>query len=410
MNPLRIAVVNRYRRMAGGAESYLVETVRGLHQEGHTISFWCEEDEPADRDCIPLASDIPVRVLDDMGAGRRFDLLQSWSPDVVYSHGELQPGTHSAITAIAPSVAFVHNHYGTCISGFKAFRAPQPSPCSSRFGPLCLLKYFPRRCGGLNPGTMLRLYRHARQTLDALGRYDALLTHSEGMRSEYVNHGIASHRVHNYVPLEAIRPAVADEGYRSPDERRLLFAGRMDYVKGGRLLLEALQQVQASLKLPLRLVFAGDGPDCSQWRSRAAEVTRKNPDIRVDFEGWVRADRIQALYRWADLLVVPGTWPEPFGRVGIEAGVFGAPAAAFATGGIPDWLVDGVSGHLAPANPPTSRGLAEAIVQCLANEDHYRRLRKGAQASAQRFNPKAHVEHLLSIFHRVMRANEKQIA
>ena len=54
-----------------------------------------------------------------------------------------------------------------------------------------------------------------------------------------------------------------------------------------------------------------------------------------------------------DLLVVPSVWPEPFGLVGPEAAHHGVPSAAFAVGGIPEWLVDGVSGHLAAGDRPT---------------------------------------------------------
>ena len=58
------------------------------------------------------------------------------------------------------------------------------------------------------------------------------------------------------------------------------------------------------------------------------------------------------------LLVVPSVWPEPFGSVGMAAARCGVPAAAFAVGGIPQWLHDGVNGHLAPPilrRPPDSQ-------------------------------------------------------
>ena len=52
----------------------------------------------------------------------------------------------------------------------------------------------------------------------------------------------------------------------------------------------------------------------------------------------------------SDLLVVPSVWPEPFGSVGPAAAQHGIPAAAFAVGGIPQWLHEGVNGHLADGN------------------------------------------------------------
>ena len=73
------------------------------------------------------------------------------------------------------------------------------------------------------------------------------------------------------------------------------------------------------------------------------------------------------LFQESDLLVVPSIWPEPFGQVGPEAGLYGVPVAAFAVGGTPSWLTDGVNGLLAAGDPPTAAGLAESIVGCLAD-------------------------------------------
>ena len=74
---------------------------------------------------------------------------------------------------------------------------------------------------------------------------------------------------------------------------------------------------------------------------------------------------LSAQMRESRLLVVPSVWPEPFGSVGMAAARYGVPAAAFAVGGIPQWLHDGVNGHLASATPPTSASLADAVIRCL---------------------------------------------
>jgi glycosyltransferase involved in cell wall biosynthesis len=106
---------------------------------------------------------------------------------------------------------------------------------------------------------------------------------------------------------------------------------------------------------------------------------------------------VTALLDEADLLVMPSLWPEPFGLSGPEAGLQGVPAAAFAVGGIPQWLEDGVNGHLAPGNPPSAPGLADAIVRCLADPFTHSRLRQGALESARRWSAERHVAELLPI-------------
>jgi glycosyltransferase involved in cell wall biosynthesis len=115
--------------------------------------------------------------------------------------------------------------------------------------------------------------------------------------------------------------------------------------------------------------------------------------VDAQFHGWCGADRLAALRAGADLLAVPSVWPEPFGLAGIEAGCHGLPAVGFAVGGIPDWLLPGESGELAPS-PPTSAGLADAVLRALADPEHHHRLRYGAWEVAGRFTLARHLEIL----------------
>ena len=119
-------------------------------------------------------------------------------------------------------------------------------------------------------------------------------------------------------------------------------------LKGGAYLLDALPGTHAAIRRPLRVTFAGDGPARASWQRRAGDIAAANPEISVEFAGWLQRPEVVALLDTADLLVVPSVWPEPYGLVGPEAGRRGVPAVAFDTGGIKEWLVDGVNGCLAP--------------------------------------------------------------
>jgi hypothetical protein len=60
-----------------------------------------------------------------------------------------------------------------------------------------------------------------------------------------------------------------------------------------------------------------------------------------------------------------------------------------------------VSGHLAPADPPTPAGLARAIAQCLQDPVHYAVLRSGARQMATRFTMERHLPALIGVLERV---------
>jgi glycosyltransferase involved in cell wall biosynthesis len=139
----------------------------------------------------------------------------------------------------------------------------------------------------------------------------------------------------------------------------------------------------------LRLTIAGTGPE-----QPLLEHLARTLHLNVHFNGWVDDEQRRQLLRESDLLAVPSLWPEPFGLAGPEAASMGVPSVAYASGGIPEWLVAGVSGELAPADPPTVSGLAAAIVRALGDPAHHRRLRAGARSMAQTFALSEHVTAL----------------
>ena len=124
---------------------------------------------------------------------------------------------------------------------------------------------------------------------------------------------------------------------------------------------------------------------------------RQNSSVKIIFRPWLESPDLAAAFDGADLLVVPSVWPEPFGLTGPEAGLHSLPSAAFAVGGIPEWLHEGVNGHLAGAHPCTSDNLAAAIAESLRDESHYAHLRDGAHKVASQFNLATHVSRLLEI-------------
>ena len=427
---LRIAVVNWSRRRVGGVETYLSTIIPELSRAGHEIAFLCETEEPGDREQIGLPSDAPAWCAATMGADQALAALRDWQPSVIYTHKLLDPELESRVLRLAPSVFFAHDYNGTCISGDKTFKYPIVQPCDRRFGWQCLMHYFPHRCGGLSPITMFRLYGLQSKRLENLHQYKAIVTHSDHMLSELIKHGLSPQRAYNFPyyvqssksPRASVRPlqkldALAQiwkggEDHNGSSEKRLsadlhlLFSGRIEHLKGGHVLIDALPKVVEVLKRPLQVTFAGDGRERQAWERRAARL--RNPSITVDFVGWVNRPRIEALLESCDLLVVPSLWPEPFGLVGPEAGLFNVPVAAFAVGGIADWLVDGVNGYLASGNPPTASGLADAIIKCLEDSVTHQRLRRGAVEVAQQFNIKNHLAALLEVFTSVRSGNHSE--
>lgn len=420
---MRIAVVNWSRRRVGGVETYLDGVIPEMHRRGLSPAFWSEVDVPANREQIGLPEGVPAWCASELGTDKALAALRDWKPNLIYVHKIDRPAIEAKLLKIAPAVFFAHDYYGTCISGAKTFKNPIVMPCNRRFGWQCLLHYFPHRCGGWSPLTMLKLYRLQSKRLRMLHKYRAIVTHSDHLQAEYINHGLDASHVYNLSyyahtadkelqrsdVLSSLPNSIVGNNSSYLEETkpyfRLLFVGRMDLLKGGRIFLESLPRVKAQLGLPLRVTFAGDGPDRQAWERQAARVQAENEGLSIEFIGWANATRLNSLWATCDLLVVPSLWPEPFGLVGVEAGLHKVPVAAFSVGGIPTWLINGVNGYLAPGNPPTPAGLTEAIVKCLKDPVIHTHLRHGALTIAQRFNINNHMIALLDIFNQVMVSN-----
>lgn len=393
---MRILVVSQWNRRVAGTETYIEDLLAGLTARGESIAMWAEEDKPCDRPPLIAPGSCPRSV----GEAALEEALD-WKPDVAIVNGRLRGDLERRITETAPSVFFFHNYFGTCISGLKRWRYPEPEPCFRTLGLACLGLYLPRGCGGRNPLTMLRLYKREQAQQSRLKHgYRLFVTHSDHMKQEYIRHGFPAEAIH-VIPFACFPSSRLERGEAadpsSGGEQGILFAGRMEPIKGGAELIAAARLWAGKARRPLRLTMVGDGEAKPEWMELAASCMAHQEYLRIEFPGWLSSGELDELYRSHHLFAMPSLWPEPFGKGGMEAGCFGCPSIAFATGGIPQWLKDGVNGHLADWRGDRVSNLAEAIGRCLADEAHYRVLRSGARAEASIHTRENHCELLIPL-------------
>src|SRR3954468_1681936 len=255
---MRIAFVNHSRRKVGGAEVYLDSVIPAMAHAGHEIACLHEDNsEYAGRELISVPDGTPAWSTETLGRQQALEKLKVWRPDVCFTHGLHDTELEAGVVALGRSALYVHNYYGTCISGTKTHNTSSPTTCERRFGAACLAEYFPKHCGGNNPLTMWHLYRLQSRRLDITRRYRVLIANSDHIVRELARHDLTSERV--YYPL--ISPGEVQLSARTlGSELRLIFAARMTSLKGGQYLLAALPDVQQRLQKKLHVTFAGDGP------------------------------------------------------------------------------------------------------------------------------------------------------
>ena len=384
-------------RMLGGAERYLSQMIAALAVRDVDVALVAEREGDATHEAIPLPDGTRRWVVG--GSPDALAAVATWRPTLVIDHGVDSAATSSAVLAMAPSLLVTHDYRATCISGEKTHKSIVPRACGRPLGPACLAHFYPNRCGGLDPRTMVRDYRRARRRAERVVRGQGVIALSSHMSNEYVRQGVDPAHAHVVPP-----PVPAGDGLpgRLPapgrgEPWRLAFVGRMDRLKGAHVLIDALPRAQRALGRPLSLTLVGTGTQVDELRGRATRITRATPDIRIDFDGWVAAADVRLRMARHHLLVMPSLWPEPYGLVGLEAASLGLPTVAFPVGGIVDWLSDGETGWLARGAVRNAGALSAALVRACEDPMRWATVGDAAQARARAMTFERFADRLVDV-------------
>lgn len=135
--------------------------------------------------------------------------------------------------------------------------------------------------------------------------------------------------------------------YRGDSDIVMLFVGRLVHEKGIDDFMSAIKGILAT-GVGVTALVIGDGPERSALEAQAKESGISN---NVHFLGWIEHEKLPAYLAAADVFVGPSRI-EGQGLVFAEALMAGLPVVATNVGGIPDIIIDGVTGLLVePENP-----------------------------------------------------------
>jgi len=119
----------------------------------------------------------------------------------------------------------------------------------------------------------------------------------------------------------------------------LAFVGRISPEKGP----ERAIAIAKRAGIPLKIAAKVDPVD-EHYHERAVAPLLDHP--LVEFLGTVDEERKRELMAGARALLLPITWPEPFGMVFVEALACGTPVLTCPLGAVPELLRDGVTGYV----------------------------------------------------------------
>lgn len=203
---------------------------------------------------------------------------------------------------------------------------------------------------------------------DALGQMDRVVVTSEYLR-ESLQGVVADDRMITIANAPDDEGLVRDAtlGVAELPGTNILVVGMLNENKGQLELVKALRALVTRVPDAV-LHFAGRGDRIAE--SMRAEARRQGLEDRLVLHGYVGREDLYTLYAECQIVALPTIWPEPFGRVPLEAAVVGRPVVSFAVGGLRESILDGQTGVLVPPGDMT-RFVAE--IAALASSTTKRR-------------------------------------
>jgi starch synthase len=231
---------------------------------------------------------------------------------------------------------------------------------------------------------------------------DRVVAVSNGMRADILRSypSIDPEKVvtiYNGIDIDAWAPVHDDELVRSlgvdPQKPSVVFVGRITRQKGLPYLLKALRFLPAEVQV----VLCAGAPDTPEILAEVQEGVRQ---LQQEREGVIWIDRMLARRELSSILTAATTFVcpsvyEPLGIVNLEAMACGAAVVGTGTGGIPEVVVDGVTGRIVPIDQATDgtgtptdpdkfvRDLADALIEVVSDPERAREMGRAGRERAE---------------------------
>jgi len=387
---------------SGGAETGIVLTNEVLRARGHEVRVIASDAGPAD---VRRFSDVTYRACSHHSfLGKIFVRLwnpdayrvvrreiKSFAPDVIQVHTTYEASASVLFaTSVVPAIFTVHGAEdytrGLLVWGFpqRFFRDQTAIPSARNLSLLGMLHYL------YHALLSVPLYRRGMWHVDrvlVMSTYMLELLHREGVEATCIPNA-----------TKLFRPSPL------PEERTtVLYVGRLEFAKGVHHLLTAFPEVRKHIPTA-RLVVAGTGSYERELRTLATELGLGSA---VRFVGYRTRDDLYALYKQSTLVVMPSIWPEPFGKVGVEAMSVGRPVVATGVGGMSEWLRDGVTGYLVPPGDP--HVLATSVTALLKNRTVCESMAFAAAGHATLFSIEQYTTRLEALYQEAIAEHRRQV-
>jgi D-inositol-3-phosphate glycosyltransferase len=332
-----------------------------------------------------------------IAAGTPQELPMTAMPDLV---PEFTEGVLEWMAGNEARFDLVHSHYW--LSGWSGVLVKEALeiPLANSFHTLGRIKDLTRRLDEAPASRMRTLTEE-----EVIGQSDCVIASTPYEFDELMEHyGATPERLCTSPPgvdHRIFRPGDRSEARQwlgLGTEPIVLFAGRIQPLKGPDIAVEAVAQLAAIDTSPPHLLIVG-GPSGPHGDAELLRVRQAAGELGIGDRVHCLAPQphaqLAAFYQAANVLMMPSR-AESFGLVAAEAQACGLPVVAGAVGGLPYVVSDGVSGLLVAGQDPTD--YAAALSKILGDRVLADDLSAGAVAFAAQFSWPSTADRLLELY------------
>jgi glycosyltransferase involved in cell wall biosynthesis len=346
--PYRVLIIHNYYQIPGGEDTVVSNEKRLLEEHGHAAFFYMRNNREINEFSSTQKLFLPFRtVFSRKTYSDVKKLIEKEHIDLVHVHNTLSlisPSVYyAAFQCKVPVIQTIHNFRLLCPGATFLRKGVICEECVEK-GLFCSVK---GRCyrNSLLQTLVCALTQKVHRMTGAYGKiyYISLTEFNKKKLLQLNNRGKRLiNPDHVFVKPNFVRP----EGEVLPMSKRrdqFLYVGRLDALKGIKVLLEAWKKISGSL-----LLICGTGPEES-W---AADFLRKNRMDNVRLLGQVSREQVLGLLRESRALLMPTQWYEGQPMVILESYSVGTPVVGSCLGNVKDMIIDGVTGCTFPCDAP----------------------------------------------------------
>lgn len=413
---LNILHINKFHYPFGGAEVVYLDTADVLEKHGHKTLFFSMQ-HPYNLFCKYFSYFIPYMDLNNVkGLLNQFKaffrifysyetnkllsrLLEEYPIDIAHLHNIHHHITPSILYELKrrkiPVVMTLHAYRMVCASYFMFFKGKVCEACYRG-------KYYKaikNRCfmnSKIKSALVtFEMYLH-NKVLDIYKHVDVFISPSLFLKNKLEEMGFKKEIVYlpNFVDIKKF--ANCEEDNKNTKENSIVYFGRLSPEKGLWTLLEGAKLLKnGNKKLEIKII--GDGT----IRKELEEKVKTERIDNVKFLGYMKGEALYKEVKKSMAAVIPSEWYENNPMSVLEAFALGKPIIGSNIGGIPELVIDGITGYT--FEPSNAEDLKSKIAFLIKDKDALYTMGRNARELVERkFNSEVYYENLMSIYENVL--------